>query len=154
MVAYSYNRMFCPQIEDGSKKQTIRAHRKRHTRPGEPIQQYHAMRTKQCRKLITDPTCKKVRQIRFVVPPPRVFRTNHIPAFHINLGRDEFEIRANYWLDHFARADGFKPERLAEFLLKHDEEWVEWMRPIHLMTAFWLDTHGPGEFEGVLIEWE
>lgn len=64
MVAYSFHRMFAPDVEAMIKRQTVRAHRKRHARIGEPVQLYTGMRTKQCRKLvIPDPICHRVDEI-------------------------------------------------------------------------------------------
>lgn len=64
MVAYSFQARFAPLVEAGVKTQTIRAHRKRHARPGEAIQLYQGMRTKHCRKLVDpDPVCTAVRPI-------------------------------------------------------------------------------------------
>ncbi len=51
MVAYSFNKQFIAPIIEGSKRQTIRAYRKRHARPGEMMQLYTAMRTKYCRAI-------------------------------------------------------------------------------------------------------
>ena len=67
MVAYSFKQRFVPLIESGVKAQTIRAHRRRHVRPGEPMQLYFGMRTKHCRKIIEDPTCNSVEVISIVV---------------------------------------------------------------------------------------
>lgn len=61
MVAYNFKKQFVPLIEAGLKRQTIRAPRKRHTRPGEAIQLYSGMRTRSCRKLVNpDPICISV----------------------------------------------------------------------------------------------
>lgn len=66
MVAYSFKRQFIEPIQAGTKCQTIRAHRKRHARPGEPVQLYYALRTKQARKLVEpDPICISVQRISF-----------------------------------------------------------------------------------------
>jgi hypothetical protein len=54
MVAYSFKKQFGPLILAGTKAQTIRADRagrSRHARPGELVQLYTGMRTRQCRKL-------------------------------------------------------------------------------------------------------
>lgn len=64
MVAYSFHKRFADLVAAGHKRQTIRAHRKRHARPGEPVQLYTGMRTRHCRKLISpDPICVSVRNI-------------------------------------------------------------------------------------------
>lgn len=64
MVAYSFQKRFAPRIEDGTKCHTIRADRRRHARPGEALQLYVGMRTTSCRKVIADPLCTSVEQIR------------------------------------------------------------------------------------------
>ena len=60
MVAYNFQARFAPMVEDGRKRQTIRALRKdgRHAKVGDALQLYTGMRTKACRKLVDpDPTC-------------------------------------------------------------------------------------------------
>jgi len=52
MPAYSFQTQFVPAIESGLKTHTIRAKRKARPRAGQPFYAYHAMRTKQCRKLL------------------------------------------------------------------------------------------------------
>ena len=64
MVAYSFQKRFASRIEDGSKRHTIRADRRRHARPGEALQLFVGMRTTSCRKIIADPLCTSVEQIR------------------------------------------------------------------------------------------
>ena len=57
MVAYSFRPRFVDPILSGRKRQTIRAiGRRRHARPGDPLQLYTGMRTKNCR-LIGRATC-------------------------------------------------------------------------------------------------
>ena len=54
MVAYSFKKQFGPPILAGTKAQTIRAERvgrSRHVRPGERVQLYTRMRTRQCKRL-------------------------------------------------------------------------------------------------------
>ena len=64
MVAYSFKAQFADLVATGRKRQAIRAPRKRHARPGEPIQLYTGMRTKACRKLVEpDPVCRSVEPI-------------------------------------------------------------------------------------------
>lgn len=94
MVAYSFNRMFEVPILTGAKRQTIRAERKRHARPGEALQLYRGMRTKHC-TMIARATCLHVLPIRLRIsdPPYAAFdgRTLGLLA----------------GLDDFARCDGF-----------------------------------------------
>lgn len=123
MVAYSFQRRFCEQIVRGEKRQTIRADRKRHARPGEPIQLFFGMRTKHCRKLIDpDPVCTHVEPVSMRVPPCGLVRIGH-PACP-----EWSEVE-----DLFARLDGF--DDALDF------------------TMFWRREHGLGLFEGVLIRW-
>ena len=50
MVAYSFRPRFIEPILGGRKRQTIRAiGRRRHARPGDPLQLYAGMRTRNCR---------------------------------------------------------------------------------------------------------
>lgn len=94
MVAYSFKGRFAEPILSGSKRQTIRADRKRHARPGEELQLYTGMRTRSCR-LIGRATCLTVSpiEIGFGYPP-------FVEVHHREAVRDDE-------LDHFARADGF-----------------------------------------------
>lgn len=94
MVAYSYKKRFVAPIEAGLKRQTMRNERKRHARPGEEMQNYYAMRTKQCR-LLCKPTCRAVTPVR------------------LNFRRDTVKIEGRphitgkFNLDAFAALDGF-----------------------------------------------
>lgn len=123
MVAYSFKRRFCDAVANGQKCQTIRARRARHARPGERIQLYFGMRTKQCRKLINvDPVVTSVTDIVLFIPDgPGVAQFMTEPALPQDV------------TDAFARDDGF--ESAADFI------------------DFWRKEHGPGEFVGVLIAW-
>lgn len=62
MVAYSFKKQFAEPILAGTKRQTIRAARRRHARVGEALQLYTGMRTKQCR-LIARAECTHVHPI-------------------------------------------------------------------------------------------
>lgn len=94
MVAYSFKARFKSPIRIGTKGGTIRNDRKRHARPGEELQLYHAMRTTQC-ELITRKTCLGVAPIR------------------LDLREDTIDLAGEpMWsiprrLDAFARFDGF-----------------------------------------------
>lgn len=59
MVAYSFQAQFRVPILIGTKRQTIRSNRKRHARPGEIVQLYTGMRTRDC-KLIGLAICSRV----------------------------------------------------------------------------------------------
>ena len=95
MVAYSFQRRFVAPILARTKRQTIRAERKRHARPGEMVSLYQGMRTKQC-KLIALAPCVDVQPIRlqFAYPPFAAF--------------DGRQFKLLEGLDDFARADGFE----------------------------------------------
>lgn len=126
MVAYSFKARFVEPIRAGTKRQTIRNERKRHARPGEEVQLYTAMRTKQCR-LIGRAVC-------FAVTPIRIefFRLGR-PMPGITVG-DRLPIVARDDRDSFAWRDGFT-------------DWDD-------MVEFWRAEHGTVDaFTGVLIEW-
>jgi len=102
MTAYSFKPEFRALILDGTKRQTIRADRKRHARPGEQVQLYTGMRTRQCR-LIGRAVCSSVMPVRIGVSDAWV-----------DLGHGE--ARGQSFLDGFARLDGFANwANLAEF---------------------------------------
>lgn len=71
MVAYSFKGRFAEPILAGTKRQTIRADRKRHARPGEELQLYTGMRTRSCR-LIGRAPCTFVGSIRIDVEHGRI----------------------------------------------------------------------------------
>jgi hypothetical protein len=102
MVAYSFKPRFAEPILAGSKGGTIRANRKRHARPGEELQLYTGMRTRQCR-LIARKQCVEVEPIE------------------LWLGADMVEFRNRIFrrnLDLFARFDGFSSwHELCDFWL-------------------------------------
>jgi hypothetical protein len=93
VVAYSFQRRFVDPIVSGTKKQTIRADRRRHARYGEEIQLYTGMRTKGCR-LVGLATCGVVSPI-----------TLDFIANEIDLNPVSFDDGVS--LDRFARSDGF-----------------------------------------------
>lgn len=108
MVAYSFKSRFVDPIRVGlssvslsfdcaPKLQTIRAlGKRRHARPGETLQLYTAMRTRQCEK-IGEARCISVKQITINIPKDDAWLL-------VRIGRAEaFEAG-----DDFAIADGFK----------------------------------------------
>lgn len=141
MVAYSFNKRFIDPIRVGlsrvslsfdcpPKRQTIRAiGKRRHARPGETLQLYHGMRTRQCVK-IGDARCVNVVGIRIHVNGGRVVIA---PGT-----REENVFDKTVQLDAFAQRDGFA-------------DWPD-------MQAFWREEHGDlsrlGPFVGVLILWD
>jgi hypothetical protein len=62
MPAYNFMAQFREPILSGRKKHTIRAFRKRSTKPGERIVLYTGMRTKHCSK-IAETACTRVQHI-------------------------------------------------------------------------------------------
>lgn len=131
MVAYSFKKRFGPPILAGTKAQTIRADRKRHARPGELIQLFTGMRTRQCRRLGETP-CLSVEPIRIELPRAR--RVPEVLIFDL-AGALARHIHTPDALRDFARADGF-----ADFDALH---------------AFWCAEHpGVDTFHGVLIRWQ
>jgi hypothetical protein len=107
MVAYSFNKRFVDPVRVGlsrislsfdcpPKRQTIRAiGRRRHARPGETLQLYHGLRTRQCFK-IGDARCVETLPIVIKVPLDDVWLA-------VKIG-DAEEVAAD---DTFARDDGF-----------------------------------------------
>ena len=92
MVAYSFRQQFRKPILAGTKRQTIRADRKRHARVGEQLQLYTGMRTRQC-AIIGRAVCGSVGPIRIGVDEGWV----NIGGLHFNLSQ----------LDGLAQNDGF-----------------------------------------------
>lgn len=92
MVAYNFQARFADAVERGTKRQTIRAPRKdgRHARPGDALQLYTGMRTKQCRKL-RDAVCHDACSILIEADKIWTFKPQEL---HLDL-------------DKFARWDGF-----------------------------------------------
>ncbi len=132
MVAYSFKTRFAAPILAGTKRQTIRADRKRHARPGEEIQLYTGMRTKHC-KLIGRATCVAVYPIELFLAGPREGYAEGWSETHAD---PRFATAAVFKpeVNTFARADGFA-------------RWSD-------LVLFWRAEHpGVDHFEGVLIQW-
>ncbi len=134
MVAYSFNKRFAEPIASGHpatgivKRQTIRAPRKRHARPGEMLQLYQGMRTKHCRRIIADQICTAVRPVRLWIARGYVRFEDTREAFGISA-----------MLDDFARADGFL----------HWADLQAFWQAEHEQAA-----DPEMAFEGILISWE
>ena len=95
MVAYSFNARFEEPIRAGWKTQTIRAARARHARPGEMLQLFVAMRTKQCRKIVADVRCTEIMTVEIRFRPSGLIE------------RIETDLVPVLDLDAFAQRDGF-----------------------------------------------
>jgi hypothetical protein len=126
MVAYSFKARFAPPIIAGTKRQTIRADRRRHARPGEEVQLYTGMRTKSCR-LIGRATCDSVVPIRL----------DFMGWGAIEVG-GHVGLTGAHHLDGFARDDGFESwEELKQF-------WSV-AHPV---------AYAAGAFSGVRVRWK
>ncbi|MER2635179.1 MAG: hypothetical protein ABTQ30_15135 [Rhizobiaceae bacterium] len=66
MVAYNFHARFVEQIRAGSKRQTIRVRRKHDARPGDELQLYTGMRTREC-ALIAREFCASVTALSLVI---------------------------------------------------------------------------------------
>lgn len=124
MVAYSFQAQFRAPILAGTKRQTVRAPRKRHAREGEEMQLYTGMRTSACR-LIGKAICYDVSHITILFNDQDPEGEGIItPGFGFAGG-----------IEGFAVADGFASwAELKAFWRKHHP--------------------GVDEFDGVLISWE
>ncbi len=133
MVAYSFNKRFAEPIAFGHpttgivKRQTIRAPRKRHARPGELLQLYQGMRTKHCVRIVPDQICTAVWRIRL-----------WIARGYVELPDTDEAFGTAARLDDFARADGF---------LHWDDMQAFW-KAAHEQAA-----DPEMAFEGVMICW-
>ncbi len=153
MVAYDFRPMFVGSIRSGNKRQTIRSNRRRHARPGEPMQLYTGMRTKACAKVIDDPLCEQLAEVhldlRCLEGTPDVLTSNAevLPLL------DGVDFRLNNipilgaFRDWAAADDGFY--RRGSFTASG-----EIMEPFVAMMIFWMEHHGPVLFEGVLLQWQ
>lgn len=142
MVAYGFKKFFSPQIEDGTKRQTIRGDRARHARPGEAIQLYEGMRTRHCRRIIADQLCTAVLPIQIRLNELINEVVASIEVNGVFLLRDEIE--------EFARMDGFHPDRLQ---VKFNGRSARTAR--ENMGLFWRANHPDVDcFDGRLILWK
>lgn len=141
MVAYSFKRRFVnpiragldPASKDGGavyvgselhnpKRQTIRADRRRHVRPGEEIQLFCGMRTRDC-FLIGRARCVEVEPIYIEIERPLVW-----------VGKSD-RMRTLQRLNEFARRDGF--EDYKDFAMFWYEEHHESMNDFHGVIIRW-----------------
>ncbi|TIP13173.1 hypothetical protein [Mesorhizobium sp.] len=123
MVAYSFKQRFVAPIRAGTKRQTIRADRKRHAYPGEQLQLYTGMRTREC-KLIGRAFCFCVLPIVLIFDDD----PSHEEGFIVQGGGMFASI------DAFAIADGFA-------------SWAD------LKAFWRENHPGIDEFQGNLIKW-
>ncbi len=130
-MAYSFEKIFSSVVPAGTRAQMICvecAGRSRHARPGEMVQLYTGMRTRQCRRLGESP-CVEVLPVRFAFSKRGAAELMQVGERYLVTGAQ---------MDAFAWADGFAD--------------------LEAMARFWWAEHPPGEgniltFEGVLIRW-
>lgn len=129
MVAYSFKSRFVEPIRSGTKFQTIRNDRARHARPGETLQLYTAMRTKQCR-LIGHATCLDVVPI-----------TIDFTLLRVTVAGRMITLRENR--DAFAVGDGFV----------NWSDFVQWWRADRTNRTTHLNHSPAPTFSGVVVSW-
>jgi hypothetical protein len=124
MVAYNFKQEFADDVAALKKRQTIRANgKRRHARPGEPLQLYTGMRTQGCRKLVLpDPSCKSAE-------PISIWFLSNGQGINVTVNGKPLEDHA---LDMLAQADGF--------------------RDADGLRQFIAEEHGL-PFDGTLIKW-
>jgi hypothetical protein len=133
MAALNFKGMFVDPIEDGSKKQTIRAFRKYPIEPGERLFLYTGMRTKNCKK-IGEAICSEIWLI--TIKGDTQFSFGPLDKI-ILMSPDEnirWEFNTTRQLNAFAKKDGFTG-------------WVD-------MKEWWSGVYGLVAFQGVLIKWK
>lgn len=109
MVAYSFKSQFATPIEERRKRQTIRADRKRHARPGESLQLFVGMRTKHCRKIIPDPVCTAVQTCLIMLDKWAILGIqidgvelfgSQVKAFARDDGFEDVDAMHKFWIDN------------------------------------------------------
>lgn len=129
MVAYSFRTQFEGPIVRREKRQTVRGFRKRHARPGEALQLFTGMRTRQCRKiLLPDPTCVEVQEITLAFDAGGGIVAIELDGRSLSVSE----------IERFAADDGFGADGSAA----------------RRMGEFWLREHGGHDFTGVVIRWD
>ncbi|MHB8272001.1 hypothetical protein [Bradyrhizobium sp.] len=154
MVAYSFKKQFVNPIRVGlgqypvfqigntevsdmeipitPKRQTIRAlGKRRHARPGEVLQLYHGMRTKQCMS-IGVARCTSVEGVLLKWSEWQSFALFDI--IELDRPRRYGPLKPIEDMEAFAASDGFGS--------------------FNEMKSFWAAEHGLSTFEGLLIRWE
>jgi hypothetical protein len=131
MVAYSFAPQFVDAIRNGTKCQTIRPiGKRRHARPGEPVQLYTGMRTAKCSKIVeTDPICTGCHKIAIEIVQAK-------PTAQ-NIAHEITEILI----------DG-------QAVDESDIAWADGFDDVDEMAKWFGDQYGVGTFVGVMITWE
>lgn len=124
MVLYGFKGEFAPLVASGQKVHTIRDLRKgdRHARPGDRLQLYSGLRTKNCVKLLDpDPICWQVLDID-VFPGARTVCINkYFLALHeIDwlIAGDGFKSAADFW-------KFFSEDRPRKLICWAEIQWLE-----------------------------
>jgi hypothetical protein len=107
VVAYSFKKHFADPICAGTKAQTIRSDRARHARPGEQVQLYTGMRTKNCR-LIGRAECVAVNPIRIdfarevitIGACGKIAGTTNLNRFAVMDGFEDFLAMRDFWREN------------------------------------------------------
>lgn len=108
MVAYNFQTRFADPIKRGEKSHTIRKHgKRRHARPGEALQLYTGMRTRNCQKILkVDPVCVFCESIDIDVGPFAITAicvggqpVDDLEAFAIADGFASLDDMHAFWLD-------------------------------------------------------
>lgn len=112
MVAYSFQKQFAEPILARGKLQTVRAARKRHAYPGEELQLYTGMRTKQCR-LLGRVRCSDVGKVTLRFDPfPGLFIDgvcfDDVEEFARSDGFLDWKALAAFWAKHHPRVENFE----------------------------------------------
>lgn len=127
----NFQAQFADDVEAGRKTGSIRAPRKdgRDPRPGDLLQLYTGMRTKTCR-LLGEVICLRVRPVSIdyvcIILDGKELYGGDGPAYIGGPDPEQYD-------NDFARADGF--------------------RGFGHMVDWFVATHGPLPFKGLLIQW-
>ena len=130
MPQLNFSAQFAPAVEDGTKRQTIRAMRKVPIKLDNTLHLFTGLRTKQARRLRQPERCKAALLIGIRLKPLKdsvykVYRSLEVKLQHKGtLRREEIE--------QLAKADGFASV----------EEFAAWFLP-----------KGTEQFKGQLIKW-
>lgn len=127
-----FQKQFVADVLSGKKKQTMRDLRKRPFRPGDDLQMYHGLRTKQCQKL-GDSVCTVTKEIVVRSMESTVNKgswpmwKSSIYTNHNYLNDNNLNLKLCLY-DAFARADGFRDfNNMCDWIFKthpkcrHDE---------------------------------
>lgn len=108
MVAYNFQKQFAEPIKSGRKKHTIRKNgKRRHARPGEPLQLYTGMRTKYCQKILDhDPVCSLATPILIEVGDDEIlgiwvgnYEVEDMRSFAVSDGFESLEAMHKFWIE-------------------------------------------------------